>query len=272
MKEITVKEMQSLELEMMSFIHHFCMMYGIRYYLIGGTLLGAIRHKSFIPWDDDIDITMPRDDYEKFISLFCSESTGNYAVLNIDTNDSVVHAFTKIIDTRTIVIEKGGNSVQSGVWIDIFPMDKMSDNFENAKKLFNDVYFYRKVLGAKLSPVHFSKSVSVTLKHIILKLAYLMCSTKWIVKRINQTAKRYFNLKSSKYICMVVMGTYGVKEILESESFSNYSLVDFEGYKFCAPCGYHEVLTHLYGDYMQLPPIEKRVSHHNFNAYWKEKI
>ena len=256
---------------MMSFVHNFCIHNNIKYYLTGGTLLGAIRHKGFIPWDDDIDITMPREDYHRFLSLFKNGKSpdGRYAILNIDTNDNVVYTFSKIIDTRTIVKEKDANNVQSGVWIDIFPMDKMSDSLEDAKKLFNKVLFYRKVLACKITGVNYSSPALIILKQMMLKMIYAFRSRKWLINRINQLAMSYSMLPNSKYICMVVMGTYGIKEILESRFYHDAILVPFENYHFYAPSNYHEVLEHFYNDYMKLPPIEKRVSNHRIVAYWK---
>ena len=121
-------------------VHSFCEAHGLRYFLSSGTLIGAVRHKGYIPWDDDIDIYMPRKDYEQFLRTF-KDKTGNYRVLAPSVSESTgsdayYYTFAKVIDTRTLMVEKETKGFEIGVFMDIFPVDYVTDNMQERERVF----------------------------------------------------------------------------------------------------------------------------------------
>lgn len=270
MKEISLEEIKRIQLEMMSRLHSFCEKNGLTYFLTGGTLLGAIRHKGYIPWDDDIDILMPRYDYQVLMDTFNSKvGDENLQVVDIYKDDKYLMPYGKLIRLDTVVKENVASDYISGVWIDIFPLDNMSDEYRTAAALFKNVRKYRNILSVKNIVYDTKRSFG---KNVILELGKVLTipySRSKVIKKIDSLSRKYENDKMSKYVCVVSVGTYGIKEIVESSNYLDRIDVEFENCVFKAPSGYDKILTHLYGDYMQLPPEEKRVTHHAFQAYWK---
>ncbi|MBQ8445584.1 MAG: LicD family protein, partial [Opitutales bacterium] len=130
MREITHEELKQIQLGILDKVHEFCEKNGITYFLSSGTLIGAVRHKGYIPWDDDLDLYMPRADYDKFIKLFSANSPENTKLLSLETDKKYQYPFAKVIDDRTEMVETAvGESFKIGVYIDVFPVDSVPDNF-----------------------------------------------------------------------------------------------------------------------------------------------
>lgn len=273
MKEVTSAELKVLQFEILKDIHRFCVENGIQYYLGGGTLLGAIRHKGFIPWDDDIDIFMLRPDYERFIKSYRPEK---YDVFYPGMKGWYLTE-TKVANKDTYLEQYYPLAAFSvGTHVDIIPYDgepQDINKFVDFMNIFND---YRMTLLTKrgfvknrlkffyvfLHPLYYFYKITV-FKHMWLK------PIEEIVKIVDKLAQTY-DVTTSEYIGFVSMTPNGYRErfprrIIEGDPI----LVDFEGEQFFAPPGYDEKLRILYGDYMQLPPIEKRKSNHIWKAYWK---
>ena len=267
---IAIKEnklIQSIELDILKNVASFCEQNNLRYFLAGGTLLGAIRHNGFIPWDDDVDISMPREDYERLIELF--PNVGRYRIIHISNSKYYAHPFAKVVDTETILEELGREVVpckDMGVYIDIFPIDGVKDNSIITKHNFTKNYMYAYHLGYAI-PAKKTAPFSFKIKRLIWILRFSIPGRNWHYNRLSKKLRKNV-FDSSKFVGSS-FGQKGEKEIIEQSCFSDYVLIPFEKMLFRCPIGYDRYLTQMYGDYMQLPPVEERISAHNTKIYWK---
>lgn len=272
MRELTSAELKCIQLKELEALHEFCEENNLIYYLIGGTLIGSVRHKGYIPWDDDIDVLIPRSDYNKMLNTFNSWAAAkgkSLELISIENCDSYYLASAKIIDKRTILMENVPNAIPIGVYLDVFVLDNMSDDYDKAKKLFYQTKIWRDMLNEKNRSLTGTRYNAKRIIHYLQKFVFLPFSKKFVITRIRKKALQYEADSFSKYVCNVSAPTYGVREIAESTLYSNRLLSEFEGRMFYIPAGYDVILRQNYGDYMQLPPIEKRVTHHGFVAWWR---
>jgi len=267
-KKITTEELKSLQVEILQSVHDFCVEKHLNYTLGFGSLLGAIRHKGFIPWDDDIDIMMPRADYEKFVLFYKHDF---YKVYDFRYDEDYVLPFAKIADTRTM-LEEIANIKNIGINIDIFPLDPLFDTKEESAAFLQSLIPIKRKFRMKIlkpSPKNvWWKRIAIQVSKILVWNASLKDMAAEIDSKIKD-----LNVDKAKY-----WGTpadtdpYANKSLYESLLFDTYLKVSFEGRQFFAPSGYDKVLRNYYGDYMQLPPVEKRTSPHSLNnIYWLEK-
>lgn len=283
MKNITIEQIKQIELEILEDVASFCDKYNLRYYLCGGTLIGAIRHKGFIPWDDDIDIIMPRPDYIKFVRLYNSHRK-DYKVHSNFTDKYWYSTFAEVEDTRTKKIYKGFNlEGDYGITIDIFPIDGSPDNRIKRKIFWTINNFLTRI--ATLSKLNFSISyhfvdqdkrfstirtlVRTGIKFLGIPVARFICKF-WDLNRIVTQRAMKYDVDKSEYIGVSTFPHYGYKECIRRGPFLKQKLRIFEGKYFSTPDYYDEYLKNLYGDYMKMPPKEKQVPHHNFVAYWRK--
>ncbi len=270
MREISdIKEIRSILLELACEIKQICEENNLRYYLSGGTLLGAVRHKGFIPWDDDIDLHMPRPDYEKFIQIYNSKPRANILHAQ-ETNPNYLYSYAKLAKGNTLLIEKGCHcGVDMGVFIDIFPIEGVGDTKEEALALMKKIDWPIKLLMSYRMDA-FRKHVSMkkNLQVIAAKCIAPFYGYKKLSNKVNTLAQTYDYDKSSLIASFI--DEVGEKRIYPRESYDNVVYLDFEGLKFPAPADYDMILTKFYGDYMKLPPIEKQVLTHDYKAYIKE--
>lgn len=265
MKEIKYDELRVVQLDILQNVHNFCIAHDIKYTLAYGTLLGAVRHGGYIPWDDDIDIAMLRPDYERFIQEYKDEV---YKFTECRLDKDVHIGFGKVEDTRTLVIE-GGNTKNLGVTIDVFPIDDLCDTYEDSVKYFRSFkwnWLIRKVKYRELSIVKkwWKKIVVGFLQLITLPISVHNLTLKNIQQVIMH--KR----PNSKYVGLVCDVSVSESEIMERSIWSEYQQLSFEGMKFVAIKDTNSYLTTIYGDYMKLPPKEQQVPKHDFEAiYWK---
>lgn len=284
MRKITMDEMKSIELEMLKDVAAFCDKNHIRYYLCGGTLLGAVRHKGFIPWDDDIDIIMPRPDYLKFVSTY-NGATERYYVKSIENDPQYWRTFAKVFDARTflkedaISVEKPGNAV----FIDIFPSDGLPPSRWKQRILFKEQEFlnflyhgsawtYTRSHKYNDSKSQFAKAkgiIRTILKFVAVTVLHPL-PTRKLIRIINANASKYPFDESEEVAAIVDCAYGGARERISRAKYAPRIEFDFEGCKFWGPAGYEEYLTHLYGNYMEMPPVDRRVTHHDFEAYWKD--
>lgn len=242
----------------------YCKKNSIMYYLSYGTLLGAVRHRGFIPWDDDIDIVMPRASYNKFLEKFNERRKDDLRLISVHNTEGYYLAFAKVVDTSLIVREKISGSINIGPYIDIFPLDNLGNSQEEAMKLLSKVGFYCNILKSKNNKWHKNRTIINNIKAMV--ASFYPLSKKKLIKKINQLSLNYDG-KTTKYIGNANMQNYGNREILFADWYRSTTMLEFEGEPFPAPIGYHKILLQLYGDYMQLPPIEEQVSRHSLTIY-----
>lgn len=269
MQEIKIGELREIQLAILEYVNSFCTENKINYSLSGGTLIGAVRHKGYIPWDDDIDIMMPRPDYEKFCATFNDFATKNNLKLINSFNDrQFFQPFSKVVDTRTYLIETYNRPIDKmGVYIDVFPIDGLPNEEKKRdfywKRIFKKRNFASVIYQKNNSKEYGFKKVARLVLFYLLKIF----PANFFAKKINKTAMKN-DYASSEYIACSVFG-YGRKEEMPKSVFDSFIDVDFEGRKFKALAGWKTYLTNLYGDFMQLPPKEKQVAKHDFKAYWR---
>ena len=274
MKEMTLKEIKECSLGVLDFIDNVCRENDLTYFLCGGTLLGAVRHKGFIPWDDDIDIMMPRSDYEKLFQVW--PKNDRYAVLNYKNTENLPYAYGKSIDLQTIKIEPiKTKTAQMGVDVDIFPIDGLPEDDNETIAYYRQIEIMDNRLRLQLSTFgkgsNLLRTIARNIRLFFLKLGNLLSITSLykVTKQFDNLAQLYTD-KGTGYCGITAISHYGIKEKNPTDNFREVINVTFEGKEYPAPNGYIQYLSQLYGNnYMQLPPADKRQTHHDYIAYWK---
>ena len=261
-------ELRKIQMEILHHVDAFCRQKGIRYFLCGGTLIGAVRHHGYIPWDDDIDIMLLREDYERFIETYLQDDKSDYKLHYFRKEKDFPYPFVKIDDSRTVLsenVEIRANDM--GVNIDVFPIDVVPEDKELQKKLYGKFSFYMALINLKNIIPTRTRSWYKNLMIVLSRLILWMIPMRALVRRLEDNAIRYRD-STSKY-CGIALWGYGMREINLRENWTEAIDMKFEDTMLPVPVGYDNYLTCVYGDYMQLPPEEKRVTHHAFTAYWK---
>ena len=247
LKEVTIEESKRIQIDILNYIREICEKNGLKYYLAYGTLLGAVRHKGFIPWDDYIDIYMPVKDIYCLYDILRNEK--KYEMAMPAKSEGYFYFYPRIIDKRTVLnIVDFPLLIKSGISIDIFPLVALGDNLDQAREKMDCAVEEQKYI-----------------KHMI----SLRTSTEEIQKRLEQfwTEKLDVDYLATKY-CGNIFGPYGEREILESHIFKNIVPLQFEDDNFYGPKEYDSYLRAIYGNYLEYPPEDKRVSSHIWTGYW----
>lgn len=275
MEELKLRQVQSVSLEILQAVHDFCISNGITYSLAYGTLIGAIRHKGFIPWDDDIDIIMPRPDYEKFCHSFNKDGLGLASEYDEDSfmNFCKVYDINKTIGKEMAPFTKRKNT---GVTIDVFPIDSVSDSFEEFSDMVKEMYpLWRRQIRYRYSKASLSNIFKTfPIKDICILLAIKFTGTaNKLIKKVNGTLRtriKDLSWGSTGHWSQLVILDDGTRNYQENVVFSDTIDMQFEDRSFKCMNGYHEFLTKIYGNYMELPPEEERIPKHTRSRYyWK---
>jgi lipopolysaccharide cholinephosphotransferase len=262
MRKLDIEELRHIQLEILDDVDRFCRENQLRYSLCGGTLLGAVRHKGYIPWDDDIDILMPRPDYERFASSYHSDRN---VVLDLRRNDACLELCLKVCRKGTVMKDIEFGRSLWGVNIDIFPVDGVP---EDADAHCGKILQMRSTL-ARICPFYKvvpERKALWFVKYLLKRVRYpYLGSSLKLKERIDAFAASCpfgkLNLSGA------VLGSYGKREPVPSEVFMEYGTILFEGREYSCIKSTDTYLSALYGDYMTLPPMEKRVAPHLYDSY-----
>lgn len=269
MKSImTIEEIKSTEMEALVFFDQLCKEHNWKYYLAYGTLIGAARHKGFIPWDDDIDVMMLRDDYEKLMSTRLSNDRYQLQTPYEGTVNHYYGSYSKLFDMNTLLIQDPDTeALPYHVYIDIFPIDYVPDNTIDRKNLLKKIYRYElwnTLLERSYYRAKGQLEMTKRIKWFILHMFSKLIPPKYFLKKSERMLKKSF--KQTNTLMNVLCGDPYL-DVCFSLSDLDIIELSFEGKQFYAPKGYDKILTQTYGKYKELPPIEKQVSHHNYIAY-----
>lgn len=268
-KKIELQEMKKIQLEILKYVHEICTENNIKYFLMAGSLLGAIRHDGFIPWDDDIDIALAHDDYLRLLNILKESKHKLYTLLDHSTQSDYFYPFAKLVDSRTIMTEDNFRDIENyGVYIDIFSYHGLPDDEREREK------HYKKIKKIQRQIFHFSLKNPYQ-GNIIKKLAkipFVYYARKRGIEKILDDYNKIlttYDVHKTKY----AISNYPIydknSEIQKSHLLNNVRYHRFENIDVLILCEYDEWLKITYGDYMQLPPLNERKPHEN-KAYWRE--
>ncbi len=264
---ISSEEVRSLQLAIMDEIDAFCREAGIEYFLIAGTLIGAVRHQGYIPWDDDLDIALPREQYEKLIASFESRS-GKVRILTHKNSSTYIYPFAKAIRTDTLLIESDEKHA-IGVNIDIFPLENAPDDVEECRRIFKKMKRWRSLLDLKYMGQNPDRAFWKKAVVFVGRRALKAVPDRWVLHKLDKILKAAHNREVPVRYSAAFCEPRGACELYFTEDFSKQMDAPFEGRSYRIPVGYHRMLTAGYGDYMQPPPQAERVTHHAYRAYWR---
>lgn len=263
MKTLSNHIVRSIQLQILEEIDAFCKAEGLRYSLAYGTLIGAIRHKGYIPWDDDIDLLMPRPDYDRFLRGFHSEKN---EVIDLSASNVCVETFAKVSRKGTVMVDRGLGRVLWGVNVDIFPIDGAPEaglaeyyaSMCRKREWISRLCPFYKVVG--------KDKAKWFVKYCLKRLRYPHLGDCATVKAgINA------DLRACRFEDAPLAGAYfgddEIREFMPREWFESYTELEFEGKRYPVLTHYDDYLCRLFGDYMQLPPEGQRVTHHMYDTY-----
>lgn len=265
MREISNDNLKLICKDILKRFTEICDEQNLKYSIFYGTLIGAVRHQGFIPWDDDIDVVMPREDYEKLINLQYEDD--RYEIKSYRYTDDYFYPFSKMVDKTTVIFEKYRAEKNMGLYIDIFPIDFV-DNYENgfdkdiAKALRN-----RRLMNHMAGST--DKKYAKNPLNYIIKIVAHKIMDPFRLSLIEKFDKEFIK-DSGEYCINFVNNAEGAVQIFKSSYWDNLIPMKFEDLEVMGFGDYDDILGRKYGDYMSLPPAEAQVTHHSFTSYYKD--
>lgn len=276
---LTIDEIKSISFNILKYIKDICDSNSINYYLYCGTLLGAFKYNGFIPWDDDIDVVLLREDYMRLIEILSKNNEGRYKLISIYNHKGCYYQFAKLVDSETVLIEEAKPIEGMGVYVDIIPMDSIPN--EDSDKFFKKIELLRKFATARWCSNN-SRENKFAFKgsnksNFNLKISYIKASIfniitkplgiRFFAKKLDKYASKYSNCTTDN-VCRLLNG-YGKKEMIPRKQFNSSKKYLFETEKFSSIKNPDIFLKKVYGNYMEELPKEEQKSHHKIVAYWK---
>lgn len=272
MKKILLDEIKKIETGILKYIDEICKENNIQYFIYAGTLIGAIRHGGFIPWDDDIDIALTRDNYNRLLEILKKDKNCRYKLFDNSIQDDYFYPFAKLIDTETIVIEKSFKSIKNyGLFVDIFALDEVPameklkrTHYKKIKRKQRLIFYY--------ATKKFDKRNII--KYVCKKLIKFYARKKGINKILLEYEKICTEYNNSSFNCHLMLNNWSLSKydraFIESKAVnSGTKRARFENIEVNIPNDYDSILRSHYGNYMVLPPEDERINH-CMEAYWKE--
>ena len=264
-KKLDIDEIKEVELGVMDYIHNICREKGINYSLAYGSLLGAVRHRGFIPWDDDLDIALKRDEYDKLYQAILEDNNSIYKVVSWENDSRYPYPFYRVYDSRTVYENNYiQNDIELGICVDVFPFD----DYKDVNKEITKLDMYRRLSVYTLYGIRNKEAGIKNIVRYLMLVAFRLTRVKIWNKKLNDCSKAPVN---SEYIDYLMESKkYSTK--LDAKALDEVVECKFEDRVYNIPKDYDHILTTIYGsDYMEIPPLEKRIQHDDFVAYIKKE-
>ena len=260
------KQLWSIEIDILAEIDRICNAHGLQYFLAGGALIGAIRHNGFIPWDDDIDICMLREDFDKFMKYAKNELGTRFSLQDGISEPKYFDTIVRVRDNNStgIIRRDLDHKCNNGVFVEIYPLDFVNDDTQKYKKQEKVIHLYRALLHLNAYGLEKNATSKDKVLYIFSKVLFKFCSPRRVYEMMQDCCRKYTHADGQ--FVDELMTKYNCRYRYEDVSNTEYHI--FENRQFRIPVGYDHCLRTTYGDYMKLPPENERLQHHNRVVYY----